>query len=55
MTTQPTLTPAAFAQKWQGTTTTAKAGSQEHFDPVDCTSYACLQYVLPFARSARSM
>ena len=31
MTTQPTMTPAAFAQKWKGTTTTEKAGSQEHF------------------------
>ena len=31
MTTQSTLTPAAFAQKWQGVTTTEKAGSQEHF------------------------
>ena len=28
--TQSTLTPAAFAQKWQGTTTTEKAGSQRH-------------------------
>ncbi len=31
MTTQPTLTPAAFAAKWRGVTTTEKAGSQEHF------------------------
>jgi len=31
VTTQPTLTPAAFAAKWQGTTTTEKAASQEHF------------------------
>jgi hypothetical protein len=28
---QPTLTPAAFAAKWRGVTTTEKAGSQEHF------------------------
>jgi hypothetical protein len=27
----PTLTPAAFAAKWRGVTTTEKAGSQEHF------------------------
>jgi hypothetical protein len=27
----PTLTPAAFAAKWRGTTTTEKAASQEHF------------------------
>ena len=27
----PTLTPAAFAQKWSGSTTTEKAASQEHF------------------------
>ncbi len=27
----PTLTPAAFAQKWRGSTTTEKAASQEHF------------------------
>ncbi len=31
MTTQPTLTPAAFAAKWKGVTTTEKAASQEHF------------------------
>ncbi|MGK2852017.1 MAG: type IIL restriction-modification enzyme MmeI, partial [Candidatus Limnocylindrales bacterium] len=31
MTTQPTMTPAAFAQKWQGSTATEKAASQEHF------------------------
>ncbi len=31
MTTQPTLTPAAFAAKWRDVTTTEKAGSQEHF------------------------
>ncbi len=31
MTTQPTLTPAAFAAKWRGVTTTEKAASQEHF------------------------
>ncbi len=31
MTTHSTLTPADFAAKWQGTTTTEKAGSQEHF------------------------
>ncbi len=31
MTTQPTLTPAAFAAKWRGVTTTEKAGSQSHF------------------------
>ena len=28
---QPTLTPAAFAQKWRGVTTTEKAAAQEHF------------------------
>ena len=28
---QPTLTPAAFTAKWQGVSTTEKAGSQEHF------------------------
>ncbi len=28
---QPTLTPAAFAAKWRGVTTTEKAASQEHF------------------------
>jgi hypothetical protein len=28
---QPTLTPAAFAAKWRGGTTTEKAGSQSHF------------------------
>ena len=27
----PTLTPAAFARKWRGSTTTEKAASQEHF------------------------
>ena len=27
----PTLTPAAFAAKWRGVTTTEKAASQEHF------------------------
>ena len=27
----PTLTPAAFALKWRGSTTTEKAASQEHF------------------------
>ena len=27
----PTLTPAAFAQKWRGSTTTEKAAAQEHF------------------------
>ena len=31
VTSQPTLTPADFAQKWQGSTTTEKAGSQSHF------------------------
>lgn len=31
MTTQPTLTPAAFATKWRDVTTTEKAASQEHF------------------------
>ncbi len=31
MPTQPTLTPAAFVEKWRGVTTTEKAGSQEHF------------------------
>ncbi len=31
MTTQPTLTPAAFAAKWRGVTTTEKAAAQEHF------------------------
>ena len=29
--TQPSLTPADFAAKWQGVTTTEKAGSQSHF------------------------
>jgi type II restriction/modification system DNA methylase subunit YeeA len=29
--TAPTLTPAAFASKWRGVTTTEKAASQEHF------------------------
>ena len=29
--THPTLTPAAFAAKWRGATTTEKAGSQSHF------------------------
>jgi len=29
--TEPTLTPAAFAKKWHGVTTTEKAASQEHF------------------------
>lgn len=28
---QPTLTPAAFAEKWRGVTTTEKASSQSHF------------------------
>jgi hypothetical protein len=28
---EPTLTPAAFAEKWRGVTTTEKAASQEHF------------------------
>ena len=28
---QSTLTPAAFAAKWRGVTTTEKAGSQSHF------------------------
>ena len=27
----PTLTPAAFAAKWRGSTTTEKAAAQEHF------------------------
>jgi hypothetical protein len=31
MANQPIMTPAAFAAKWQGVTTTEKAGSQEHF------------------------
>ena len=31
MTTQPSLTPAAFAAKWRGVTTTEKASAQEHF------------------------
>ncbi len=31
MTTQPTLTPAAFAAKWRGVTTTEKASSRSHF------------------------
>ncbi len=31
MTTQPTLTPGAFAAKWRGVTTTEKAAAQEHF------------------------
>jgi len=31
VTTQPSLTPAAFAAKWHGVTATEKAGSQEHF------------------------
>ena len=31
VTTQSTLTPADFAAKWQGVTTTEKAGSQSHF------------------------
>ena len=31
MTTEPTLTPSAFAAKWRGVTTTGKAASQEHF------------------------
>ncbi len=31
MTTQPSLTPAAFAAKWHGVTTTEKASAQEHF------------------------
>jgi SAM-dependent methyltransferase len=31
LTTQPSLTPAAFAAKWRGITTTEKASSQEHF------------------------
>jgi hypothetical protein len=29
--TQPSLTPAAFAAKWHGVTTTEKAAAQEHF------------------------
>ena len=31
MATQPSLTPAAFAAKWHGVTTTEKASAQEHF------------------------
>ena len=31
MTTAPTLTPAAFAVKWRGSTTTEKAAAREHF------------------------
>ena len=31
MTTQPSLTPAAFAAKWHGVATTEKASAQEHF------------------------
>jgi hypothetical protein len=31
VTTQPSLTPAAFAAKWHGVTTTEKASAQEHF------------------------
>ena len=31
MTTQPTLTPSAFAANWRGVTTTEKAAAQEHF------------------------
>ncbi len=31
MTTEPTLTPAAFAAKWRGITTSEKAGSQSLF------------------------
>ena len=31
MPTQSTLTPADFAAKWRGVTTTEKAGSQSHF------------------------
>ena len=31
MTTQPTLTPAAFAAKWRGVTTTEKASAESHF------------------------
>ena len=31
MTTQPTLTPRAFAQKWRDNETKEKAASQEHF------------------------
>jgi hypothetical protein len=31
VTTQPSLTPAAFAAKWRGVTTTEKASAQEHF------------------------
>jgi hypothetical protein len=31
VTTQPSLTPAAFAAKWHGVTTTEKAAAQEHF------------------------
>ncbi len=30
MTTEPTLTPAAFAAKWKGVETTEKASSQPH-------------------------
>ena len=34
VTTQPTLTPAAFAEKWRGVETTERASSQSHFiDP----------------------
>ncbi len=31
MTTQPTLTPAAFAQKWRAVTTIGKASAQPYF------------------------
>jgi hypothetical protein len=31
VTTQPTLTPRAFAQKWRDNETKEKAASQEHF------------------------
>ena len=31
MTTQPTLTPAEFAAKWRGVTTTEKASAESHF------------------------
>jgi hypothetical protein len=31
VTTEPTLTPAAFAKKWRGVTTTEKASAQSHF------------------------
>jgi hypothetical protein len=31
VTTRPSLTPAAFAAKWHGVTTTEKASAQEHF------------------------